>query len=88
MVSTLAVLMGVGDSAALTPLLSQMCTPLTAFVFLCFTLLYMPCVAALAAVRMEMGSGKDAALAMLAQTGIAWLVAFVVLRIGLLFGLV
>ena len=87
-VSTLAVLMGVGDSAALTPLLSQMFTPLTAFVFLCFTLLYMPCVAALAAVRREMGSGKDAALAMLAQTGIAWLVAFVVLRIGLLFGLV
>lgn len=86
-VSTLAVLMGVGDSAALTPLLSQMFTPLTAFVFLCFTLLYMPCVAALAAVRREMGSGKDAALAMLAQTGIAWLVAFVVLRIGLLFGL-
>ena len=87
-VSTLAVLMGVGDSAALTPLLSQMFTPLTAFVFLCFTLLYMPCVAALAAVRREMGSGKDAALAMLAQTGIAWLVAVVVLRIGLLFGLV
>lgn len=87
-VSTLAVLMGVGDSAALTPLLSQMFTSLTAFVFLCFTLLYMPCVAALAAVRREMGSGKDAALAMLAQTGIAWLVAFVVLRIGLLFGLV
>ena len=86
-VSTLAVLMGVGDAAALTPLLSQMFTPLTAFVFLCFTLLYMPCVAALAAVRREMGSGKDAALAMLAQTGIAWLVAFVVLRIGLLFGL-
>lgn len=86
-VSTLAVLMGVGDATALTPLLSQMFTPLTAFVFLCFTLLYMPCVAALAAVRREMGSGKDAALAMLAQTGIAWLVAFVVLRIGLLFGL-
>lgn len=87
-VSTLAVLMGVGDATALTPLLSRMFTPLTAFVFLCFTLLYMPCVAALAAVRREMGSGKDAALAMLAQTGIAWLVAFVVLRIGLLFGLV
>ena len=87
-VSTLAVLMGVGDATALTPLLSRMFTPLTAFVFLCFTLLYMPCVAALAAVRREMGLGKDAALAMLAQTGIAWLVAFVVLRIGLLFGLV
>ena len=86
-VSTMAVLMGVGDSTALTPLLAQMFTPLTAFTFLCFTLLYMPCVAALAAVRREMGSSRDAALAMLAQTGIAWVVAFLVMRIGLLLGL-
>ena len=52
----LAVLMGVGDTTALTPLLSQLFTPLSAFTFLCFTLLYMPCVAALAAERREMGS--------------------------------
>lgn len=87
-VSTLAVLMGVGDTTALTPLLSQLFTPLSAFTFLCFTLLYMPCVAALAAVRREMGSRREAALAMLAQTAIAWLIAFAVRHIGLLLGFV
>lgn len=87
-VSTLAVLMGVGDTTALTPLLSQLFTPLSAFTFLCFTLLYMPCVAALAAVRREMGSRREAALAMMAQTAIAWLIAFVVRHIGLLLGFV
>ena len=87
-VSTLAVLMGVGDTTALTPLLSQLFTPLSAFTFLCFTLLYMPCVAALAAVRREMGSRREAALAMMAQTAIAWLIAFAVRHIGLLLGFV
>ena len=87
-VSTLAVLMGVGDTTALTPLLSQLFSPLSAFTFLCFTLLYMPCVAALAAVRREMGSRREAALAMMAQTAIAWLIAFAVRHIGLLLGFV
>ena len=44
-VSTLAVLMNVGDPAMLAPVLSQLFTPLAAVSFLVFTLLYMPCVA-------------------------------------------
>ena len=55
-VSTLTVLLG-GDTA----LLNNLFTPFTAFVFLTFTLLYTPCVAAIAAARRELGSAKAAA---------------------------
>ena len=49
-----------------------------------FTLLYMPCVAAFAAIRRELGSLYEAICAMVMQTGIAWLVAFAIYNIGLL----
>jgi len=50
-------------------------TPSLAFVFLVFSLLYTPCVAAIAAVRRELG-GKWALIVVLLQCGVAWLVAF------------
>lgn len=79
-VSTLTVLLG-GDIAGLNTLF----TPFTAFVFLVFTLLYTPCVAAIATVRREIG-GKSAAVAtVFGQCAIAWLVAFVIHSVGLLF---
>ncbi|MDD4690040.1 MAG: ferrous iron transport protein B [Eubacteriales bacterium] len=79
-VSTFAVL-GVQASS-----LSELFTPLQAFSFLTFTLLYMPCVAAMAAIRRELGSGWQATLAMVWQTGIAWIVAMVVYTLGRLMG--
>ncbi|MBD9254990.1 MAG: ferrous iron transport protein B [Ruthenibacterium lactatiformans] len=82
-VSTLTVLLG-GDTAALTTLL----TPFTAIVFLVFTLLYTPCVAAIAAVKRELGGARAAAGVVLMQCGIAWIVAFVVHCVGTVFGLV
>ena len=76
-VSTFAVL--AGD-------LSTLFTPLTAFVFLVFTLLYTPCIAAVGTVRKELNA--RAALGMVAfQTGFAWAIAFLVYRAGLLLGL-
>lgn len=84
-VSTFAVLTGVGDSASLVAVLSSMFTPLQAVSFLVFTLLYMPCVAAMAAVKRELGGYKRAVLAMLYQTAFAWLAAFLVYSFGLLF---
>ncbi|MEA4912107.1 MAG: ferrous iron transport protein B, partial [Oscillospiraceae bacterium] len=81
-VSTLTVLLGAADKAALTATLSSLLTPLAAYSFLVFTLLYMPCVAAFAAIRREFGSTWQAAVAMLTQTGVAWLVAFAVYNIG------
>jgi len=53
--------------------------------FLVFTLLYTPCVAAVAATRREMGSARWTVLAVLFQTGTAWLVSAVVFQCARLF---
>lgn len=82
-VSTLTVLLGDGTAA-----LQGLFTPYTAFVFLVFTLLYTPCVAAIASVRREMGTRKAAVLVAAMQCVLAWLVAFLVHLIGAAFGLV
>ena len=81
-VSTLTVLLG-GDTGALNTLF----TPFTALVFLIFTLLYTPCVAAIAAVKRELGGGRAALGVVLMQCGIAWVVAFAVHCVGVLLGL-
>ena len=80
-VSTLTVLLG-GKTALLTTLF----TPFTAYVFLIFTLLYTPCVAAIATVRREMGTVRAALGIALLQCATAWVVAFVVHGIGMLLG--
>ena len=82
-VSTLTLLTD-GDPAGLSALF----TPFSAVVFLVFTLLYTPCVAAIATVRREWGSGKAAVCTVLIQCGIAWLAAFLVRTVGLMCGLV
>lgn len=85
-VSTLSILTGAGASdTALLGALNGLFTPLTAASFLAFTLLYMPCVAALAATRREIGSTKGALLAMGYQTLVAWIVSFIVFQVGSLF---
>lgn len=81
-VSTLAILTGVRDVSQVSLALPQMFSPLSAFSFLVFTLLYSPCIAALAAVRREWGSWWGMAIAFLFQTGVAWLAAFFVFQIG------
>ncbi len=83
-VSTLAVLVSGGDTAALPAALAGMYSPLAGLSFIVFTLLYMPCVAAMAAIRREVG-GLRAAGYMLAQTGVAWVMACLVYQIGSLF---
>ena len=84
-VSTLSVLMGASDSGALVPMLPRLFAPAAAVSFLVFSLLYMPCVAAMAAAKRELGSGRQAALMMAYQTALAWVTAFVVYHIALLF---
>ncbi len=81
-VSTLTVLIGGNVSA-----LSAFFTPFTAVVFLVFTLLYTPCVAAVGAVRREMGR-RGALVVVVLQCTVAWLAAFAVRLIGSLIGLV
>lgn len=56
-------------------------TPVVAYSFMIFVLLYFPCFAALAAIRREAGT-KWAALSAVYTTGVAWIVAFVVTQVG------
>lgn len=80
-VSTLTVLTGAGTDSALSAALQAMFTPLTAFSFLVFTVLYMPCVAAFAAARRELGTVRAVVNAAF-QTGVAYVVALVIYQCG------
>lgn len=79
-ISTFAVLSN--TSASLSTVLGSMFTPLSAFSFLVFTLLYTPCVAAISSVRREFNS-RFAAIAMaFGQCAIAWTISMIVYQIG------
>ena len=80
-VSTLSVLTGTATSN-LSAVLSSMFSGLSVVSFLVFTLLYTPCVAAIAAVKREMGSGLKAALVVVLQCLVAWVVALLVYQVG------
>lgn len=81
-VSTLTILTESTTDAQLSAALTAMFTPASAAAFLSFTVLYMPCVAAFAATKREMGSLKGAALAAVYQTAIAYLAAFIVYKVS------
>lgn len=84
-ISTLGVLMGVGANLSSAALGSLFTMP-SAVSFLVFCLLYTPCVAALAALRRELGSGVKTVLVMASQCCVAWLAAFCVYTlIGVIF---
>lgn len=57
----------------------------SALAFMVFVLLYFPCIATIAAIKRETGSWKYALFSMLYNTGIAWLLSFIVYRVALLF---
>ena len=80
-ISTMAVLLET-NLANLGGTLSAMFTPLSAVSFLVFTLLYTPCVAAIASIRRELGSKIQTAGVVILQCGVAWICAFLVFRIG------
>ncbi len=83
-ISTLSVLLSV-SSADLAYALPNLFTPLTAFSFLIFTLLYTPCVAAIATIRRELSSTFQTICIVFFQCFIAWLTAFTVYNVGALF---
>lgn len=88
-VATLGILLAAGsgeNSAELLMALQTIFTPLKAYAFMAFTLLYMPCIAAFAAIKREMNSWKWTLFAVAYQTGIAWIVAFIIYQVGRLPG--
>ncbi len=83
-VSTLSVLTGTGITQLHT-VLASLFTPLSAISFLLFTLLYTPCVAAVATIRKELKSGIATVGVVIMQCAVAWIVAFAAYQIGGLF---
>lgn len=81
-VSTLAVLTGTGV-ADLDAVLPGVFTPVSAASFLAFTLLYTPCIAAIAAVRRELNA-LSAFTLVLIQCAAAWVVSFGVYSLGMM----
>lgn len=79
-VSTLTVLL-----EGSTTTLAGLFTPFSAIVFLVFTLLYTPCVAAIASVKRELG-GKWAVGVVVMQCAIAWFAALLVNLLGMMMG--
>jgi len=84
-ISTLSVLMG-GDGDIPGTALQSIFTPLTALSFLTFSLLYPPCIAALAAIRREMNSTAETFYIMSYQIITSWIVAFIVYNLGKILG--
>jgi ferrous iron transport protein B len=78
--STIGVLYS-GDSS---PLVDDL-TPLTAYCFLLFILIYFPCIATIAAIKNETGSWRWATVAAVYTTVLAWIISALVRQIGLLF---
>ena len=85
-VSTLGVLYA-GDAEADSGSLGERIpiTPLVAFCYMLFVLIYFPCIATLAAIKGESGSWRWALFTALYTTALAWVVAFAVYQIGGLF---
>lgn len=80
-ISTMAVLLET-NLANLGGALSEIFTPLTAVSFLVFTLLYTPCVAAVASIHRELGSKLQTLGVVLLQCTVAWICALVVYQVG------
>ena len=80
-VSTLSVLLGT-SAAELGTALGSVFTPLSAASFLVFTLLYTPCVAAVATIRRELRSSLKTVGVVLLQCGVAWLAACILFQLG------
>ena len=74
-VSTLGILLG-GASVG------ELFSTLTALSFLVFTLLYTPCVAAVAAIRRELKSTWAMLGVIVMQCGVAWVISFIVYTVG------
>lgn len=76
-VSTLGILYGSGE-AGISQVIASVFTPAQAYSFMTFTLLFIPCVAAVASIRREMNDRKWTALALVCQGVTAWIVTFIV----------
>lgn len=75
------------EPAPLRSVLRGTFTPLSAYAFLAFVLLYMPCIVATVAMKNEFGSWKWIVISLVYQGILGWTVAFAIYQTGRLFGL-
>ena len=86
-VSTFSVLSGAGgNAAALQAAVGKLFTPLTAFGFMSFTLLYLPCISAITAMKRELNSWKWTVGTLAVDFSAAWIVTFIIVHVGGLLG--
>jgi ferrous iron transport protein B len=87
-VSTFSVLSGSGGNiTALHASIAGMFTPLTAYAFMVFVLLYTPCISAIATMRREFNSIKWTFGTIAIDLSAAWIISFLIYSVGRLFGL-
>lgn len=85
-VSTLGVLYTNDDDIESVDLADRIpITPLVAYGYMLFVLIYFPCIATVAAIKNESGSWKWAAFTICYTTLLAWIVAFLVHQVGDIF---
>lgn len=85
-VSTLGVLYTNDDDIESVNLADRIpITPLVAYGYMLFVLIYFPCIATVAAIKNESGSWKWAAFTICYTTLLAWIVAFLVHQVGGIF---
>ena len=87
-VSTFGTLAGMeeDDEEGITQLVHDTFTPLSAYSFMAFTLLYTPCFAAIGAIKQETNSYKWAGTMCLITVVTAYIVSFLIYNIGMLAG--
>ncbi len=83
-VSTMAIIYSVGENS-LGSVVSSFYTPLSAYCFMLFILLYVPCLATVAAIRKETASWKWTAFATIYPLLTAYVIVLLVYQIGSLF---
>ena len=88
-VSTLAILYNTGDDvdSLRNSLESSGMTPITAYAFMLFVLIYVPCLSSIAAIRRETNSWFWPGFSIVYSKTLAWIVSFTVYRVGMFLGI-
>ena len=87
-ISTMNIIYFVPNDASLQGILADYYTPLAAYSFMVFILLYIPCLATTATIYKETGSKKWTAFSMIYAFAIAYILSLIIYQGGKLFGLV
>ena len=85
-IGTLGVLYGVGEMNLLGAIQSAW-TPLSAYAYMVMTLIYVPCIATIAAIRRETGSWKWTGITVAYTITLGWVLAVLVYQVGTMLGL-